>query len=88
MVVLHCDHDFDLIASATGQLGGGGPPPEAMTSAMNTVADFLPLTHVTRAIQEPWLGLGNGVDHLLLVVAVTAATTALWVWRARAEQSI
>ncbi len=69
-------------------LGGGGPPPEAMTSAMMTVADFLPLTHVTRAIQEPWLGLDDGVDHLVVVAVMAAAATALWVWRARAEQSI
>jgi hypothetical protein len=51
-------------------LAGGGPPPDAMSPVMNDIATALPLTHVVRAIQEPWLGLGTGTDHLIAVVAI------------------
>ncbi|MEM9204277.1 MAG: ABC transporter permease [Actinomycetota bacterium] len=64
-------------------LSGGGPPPEAMTDGMRQIADWLPLTHVIRAGQEPWLGLGSGQDHLQLVVVMFVAATAVWARRAR-----
>jgi ABC-2 type transport system permease protein len=51
-------------------LGGGGPPPHAMTSVMRGLAQLIPLTHVTRAIQQPWLGLGTGAANLAIVVGV------------------
>ncbi len=51
-------------------LAGGGPPPEVMSPVMNDIGTVLPLTHVVRAIQEPWLGLGTGTDHLVVVVAM------------------
>jgi ABC-2 type transport system permease protein len=54
-------------------LAGGGPPPDAMSSVMNDIATVLPLTHVVRAIQEPWLGLGTGTDHLVVVLVIFAA---------------
>ena len=56
-------------------LAGGGPPPDAMSPVMNDIANALPLTHVVRAIQEPWLGLGTGTDHLLGVVAMFVVAT-------------
>jgi ABC-2 type transport system permease protein len=56
-------------------LAGGGPPPEAMSSVMNDIATALPLTHVVRAIQEPWLGLGTGTDHLIVVVVMFVVAT-------------
>ncbi|MEM8922373.1 MAG: ABC transporter permease [Actinomycetota bacterium] len=62
-------------------LAGGGPPPEALSDTMRTVADWLPLTHVIRAIQEPWLGLGAGGDHLAIVAGIMVASTAFWWWR-------
>lgn len=55
-------------------LGGGGPPPDAMSSAMRQVARFLPLTHVTASIREPWLGLGHGGWDLLIVAGVLAVS--------------
>jgi ABC-2 type transport system permease protein len=60
-------------------LAGGGPPPDAMSPVMNDIATFLPLTHVVRAIQEPWLGLGlgTGTDHLLVVIAIFVGATLL-----------
>lgn len=51
-------------------LGGGGPPPSVMSDAMQQVSNVLPLTHVTDAIREPWLGLASGTGHLLVVIAV------------------
>jgi ABC-2 type transport system permease protein len=51
-------------------LGGGGPPPHAMTAFMRSVSDAIPLTHVTRAIQQPWLGLGTGTADLAIVAGV------------------
>lgn len=57
-------------------LGGGGPPPLAMSDVMHRVADFIPLTHVTTAIREPWLGIADGTGHLLIVVAVLIAALA------------
>lgn len=57
-------------------LGGGGPPPQVMGEGMRTVSELLPLTHVTDAIREPWLGTGTGLDHLV-VVAIVASVALL-----------
>lgn len=62
-------------------LAGGGPPPEALTQTMRDIANLLPLTHVIRAIQEPWFGLASGANHLLVVAAILAVSTAVWLWR-------
>ena len=40
-------------------LGAGGPPPNVMGSAVRHVAGPLPLTLLTNAVREPWLGLGR-----------------------------
>jgi ABC-2 type transport system permease protein len=60
-------------------LGGGGPPPRAMTTVMKDLSDLIPLTHVTRAIQQPWLGLGTGAANLAIVAAVAVGAAAGWV---------
>ena len=59
-------------------LGGGGPPPEVMGSAMRQLAQVLPLTHVTAAIRQPWLGLGNGAGDLAIVGAVLVVSMVGW----------
>lgn len=59
-------------------LGGGGPPPDAMSSAMRQIAKFLPLTHVTLAIRQPWLGIGHGSWDLVIVAGVLAASALGW----------
>jgi ABC-2 type transport system permease protein len=51
-------------------LGGGGPPPHAMTAFMRSLSDVIPLTHVTRSIQQPWLGLGTGAANLAVVAGI------------------
>jgi ABC-2 type transport system permease protein len=61
-------------------LGGGGPPPRAMGSVMRHIADAIPLTHVTRAIQQPWLGLGSGTADLAIVAAIATVCVAGW-WK-------
>lgn len=55
-------------------LGGGGPPREVMSGPMRTVSDLLPLTHVTAAIREPWLGTGSAGPHLLVLGAWLAGS--------------
>ena len=59
-------------------LAGGGPPPDAMPDAMSSLSNVLPLTHVMRSIQEPWLDLGTGTNHLVIVMAILAVATAGW----------
>jgi ABC-2 type transport system permease protein len=51
-------------------VGGGGPPPAVMSDGMRRVSDLLPLTHVTDAIREPWLGTASGLGHLLVVAVL------------------
>ncbi|MEM1332154.1 MAG: ABC transporter permease [Actinomycetota bacterium] len=63
-------------------LSGGGPPPDAMPDTMQTISDWSPLTHVMRAIQEPWLSFGDGTDHLVISAAIFVVATIAWI-RAR-----
>jgi ABC-2 type transport system permease protein len=60
-------------------LGGAGPPPDAMGDPMSTIANVVPLTHVVRSIQEPWLDLGNPTSHLAVLAALAVLATAGWV---------
>lgn len=52
-------------------LGAGGPPPHVMGSALKSVADVLPLTLVTNAVREPWLGIGSATGSLAAVAVLT-----------------
>jgi len=60
-------------------LAGGGPPPQALSDVMQSISQWLPLTHAIRAAQEPWLDLGTGGGHLVIVVGIFVASTAVWV---------
>jgi len=64
-------------------LGGGGPPPDAMGPAMRTVSTWTPLTHVIRAIQEPWLNTGQPTDHLAVTTVILIASMTVWITTAR-----
>jgi ABC-2 type transport system permease protein len=58
-------------------LGAGGPPPHVMGAAVRHVASPLPLTLLTNAVREPWLGIGPATGSLLAVAALAVAATAL-----------
>jgi ABC-2 type transport system permease protein len=60
-------------------LGGAGPPPDAMGDPLSTIANAIPLTHVVRAIQEPWLDLGSPTGHLAVLAALAVLATGAWV---------
>ena len=60
-------------------LGGAGPPPDAMGDPMSSIANVVPLTHVVRSIQEPWLDLGSGTGHLIVLATLALLATAGWV---------
>ncbi len=60
-------------------LGGGGPPPDAMSDVMLQLSKVIPLTHVTRAIQQPWLGLGTGAANLAIVGAIAVIAALGWI---------
>ena len=58
-------------------LGAGGPPPHVMGSAVRHVAGPLPLTLLTNAVREPWLGLGTATGSLIAVAALAVAALVL-----------
>ncbi len=60
-------------------LGGGGPPPDAMPAVMRSISNALPMTHATRAIQNPWLGIGeSNTTHLIVLIATIVVATLAW----------
>lgn len=63
-------------------VGAGGPPPKVMGSAVKHIGDFLPLTWVTTAIREPWLGIGTPTGTLAMVAGLAVACCVLAVRRA------
>jgi ABC-2 type transport system permease protein len=60
-------------------LGGAGPPPDAMGEPMSSIANVVPLTHVVRSIQEPWLDLGSPSGHLAVLAALAVVATTGWI---------
>ena len=58
-------------------LGAGGPPPHVMGSVVRTIADPLPLTLLTNAVREPWLGLGPATGSLIAVAALAVVATVI-----------
>jgi ABC-2 type transport system permease protein len=63
-------------------LGAGGPPPHVMGSIVKTVAGPLPLTQLTDAVREPWLGIGPATGSLIVVAVMAVAGTAIAARRA------
>jgi ABC-2 type transport system permease protein len=63
-------------------LGAGGPPPHVMGSAVRTIAGPLPLTLLTNAVREPWLGIGTATSSLIALAALTVVVTAVAARRA------
>jgi ABC-2 type transport system permease protein len=63
-------------------LGAGGPPPHVMGSIVRAVAGPLPLTQLTDAVREPWLGIGQATGSLIAVAAMAVVATAVAARRA------
>jgi ABC-2 type transport system permease protein len=63
-------------------LGAGGPPPHVMGSGVRLVAGPLPLTQLTDAVRDPWLGIGPATGSLVAVVVIAVAATAIAARRA------
>ena len=63
-------------------LGAGGPPPNALPQAMRSIANLLPLSQVTDAIRDPWLGLGAASSSLIVVAVLAMAASTLAARRA------
>ncbi len=60
-------------------LGGAGPPPDVQPAVMRTIANVVPTTHIVKAIQHSWLGIGTGAaGHLVVVALVGVVTTVAW----------
>jgi ABC-2 type transport system permease protein len=53
-------------------LGGGGPPRAVMGSAMQTISDILPLSHVVGGLRQAWLGTTDDPQVLWWPLLVTA----------------
>ena len=58
-------------------LGAGGPPPHVMGSVVRQVAGPLPLTLLTNAVREPWLGIGSATGSLVAIAVLAMAATVL-----------
>jgi ABC-2 type transport system permease protein len=58
-------------------LGAGGPPPHVMGAQLRDIANYLPLTRVTDAVRDPWLGTGTATGSLLVVAGLALAATLL-----------
>jgi ABC-2 type transport system permease protein len=63
-------------------LGAGGPPPHVMGAAVRTIAGPLPLTLLTNAVREPWLGIGSATTSLIALAGITVLVTAVAARRA------
>jgi ABC-2 type transport system permease protein len=66
-------------------LSGAGPPPELLGDGLNTVANLLPLTHVIRLIQDPWLGSGWNNTAMSIVLGITFVSAGLMMLFSRSE---
>ncbi len=68
-------------------LGGGGPPRAVMTSAMQTLSDVLPLSHIVGGLRLSWLGATDDPHALWwpLAVAALAVAAAVLTVRRRAD---
>jgi ABC-2 type transport system permease protein len=63
-------------------LGAGGPPPDVMGSMVKLIAGPLPLTQLTDAVREPWLGVGPASGSLIAVACMAVVATAIAARRA------
>jgi ABC-2 type transport system permease protein len=48
-----------------------------MGAALRSIAGYLPLTRVTDAVRDPWLGVGLATGSLLAVAALAVIATVV-----------
>jgi ABC-2 type transport system permease protein len=67
-------------------LGGGGPPRDVMTDAMQRISDVMPLSHIVGGLRQSWLGVTDDPQALWwpVLVAAIAVLFAVRVTRRRA----
>lgn len=58
-------------------LGVGGPPPAVMGDVLADISKWMPLSLVTQAIREPWLGIGTASTALIVTGVIAIIGTAL-----------
>lgn len=68
-------------------LGGAGPPHEVLPSAMQTVADGVPVTYAARLVRAPWLDDSWDASATFVMLGLLVACVALTAWRIRREDS-
>jgi ABC-2 type transport system permease protein len=68
-------------------LGGGGPPREVMTGAMQTISDVLPLSHIIGGMRMSWLGSTDDPQALWWPVALAAASIVIAVRAMRRREA-
>ena len=66
-------------------LGGAGPPPEVLPSAMGAVGRMTPLRPLVIALQDPWFGSGWNVGMLAVLVGIGALSWAAAALRLRRD---
>jgi ABC-2 type transport system permease protein len=64
-------------------LSGAGPPPDILGEGMRKVMDVLPLTHVVRAIQDPWIGLTPRALDVAVLLGILIVAGSLSIRRLR-----
>jgi ABC-2 type transport system permease protein len=58
-------------------VSGAGPPPEVLSPALNRVGDFLPLSHLVVALQDPWLGGSVNWTEMAVLAAIGLVSAAV-----------
>ncbi len=55
-------------------ISGAGPPRDILPDWVVSIGDWLPMTHLVTAVQDPWIGLGwNGGQLVALVVLLVVS---------------
>jgi ABC-2 type transport system permease protein len=64
-------------------VGGAGPPPEVLPTAMLRVGDATPLKHMAQMLRDPWMGVGWNNTEMLIVGAFLVGAALLAFFFAR-----
>ena len=66
-------------------LGGAGPPPEVLPSAMGAVGRLTPMRPLVLALQDPWFGGRWNIGMLAVLAGIAVAGFAVAAWRLRQD---